>query len=60
MKVRDEVWIGIGIVVWGWFIISHLLFAFKHPWATETERLVYMVEALTFQEIPYQTMRPND
>ncbi len=38
-------------------IISYEVFAFRHPWATNTERLLYTKEALTFQYVPYKQMR---
>jgi hypothetical protein len=34
-----------------------LVFAFRHPWATDTQRLRYSWEALTFQRVEEV---PND
>jgi len=31
-----------------WFISSQIVFALRHPWLTDTERLLYIEEALMF------------
>jgi hypothetical protein len=43
-----------------YFTIAITVFGFRHPWATDTERLIYTWEALTFQRVPYETMRPRE
>lgn len=40
-----------------WLAAGHLVFAFRHPWATDTQRLRYSWEALTFQRVEEV---PND
>lgn len=42
-----------------YYVYAQTVFAFNHPWMTETERFVYSWEALTFQTVPYSTARPR-
>lgn len=41
-----------------WFVFSNTVFAFRHPWATSTERLLYIKESFLFEKVPYKKMRP--
>ena len=38
-------------VVLLWVIVSNMVFAFRHPWATDTQRFLHLWDAMTFQEI---------
>lgn len=40
-----------------YLIISSWTFAFRHPWATDMERLVHFGDALMFKKISYKEMR---
>lgn len=40
-----------------WLILSQIVFAFRHPWATDTERLVYFPTALVFGKVDYSQAR---
>ena len=37
--------------------VTSLVFAYRHPWATDMERLIYLKEALTFKKVSYKEMR---
>lgn len=41
-------------------MIASTVFAFRHPWATETERFLYFGRALTFGTVDYAEARPRD
>lgn len=43
-----------------WLVISNIVFAFRHPWATDIERLLYTKSALLFKKVPYSEMRPRE
>ncbi|HAA73262.1 MAG TPA: hypothetical protein DCE55_29240 [Planctomycetaceae bacterium] len=59
MTKRMEDIVGIAmIIVFGWLIISHFIFAMRHPWATEWERLIYTPSAIALRKVPYYQMRP--
>ena len=51
------------IAVWCAFIflfylaIANVVFALRHPWATRTEQLIHIVDALKFNKISYKEMR---
>jgi hypothetical protein len=48
------------ILFFAWWAIASLVFAFRHPWMTETERFVYAIRALTFDTVPYNEARPRE
>lgn len=35
----------------GWWIIALVVFAFRHPWMTSTQRTLHLWSALTFSEV---------
>jgi hypothetical protein len=43
-----------------WLIVATAVFAFRHPWATDTERIIYLPEAMRFERIKYSEMRGRD
>jgi TRAP-type C4-dicarboxylate transport system permease small subunit len=43
-----------------WLIVATAVFAFRHPWATDTERLIYLPEAMRFERMKYSEMRGRD
>jgi hypothetical protein len=40
-----------------YLIIASFTFAFRHPWATDMERLIHIGDALMFKKISYKEMR---
>ena len=40
-----------------WYGIGVTVFALRHPWATDTERLLHPHAVLTFEKVPYGTWR---
>ena len=43
-----------------WVAVAGTVFALRHPWATQTERVLYTVEALTFQRVDRDDMRSGE
>lgn len=50
-------------IIWCFFIfffylsIASVVFAIRHPWATDMERLIHIGDALMFNKISYTEMR---
>ena len=40
-----------------YLIVANIVFAFRHPWTTDIERLIHIGDALAFEKISYQEMR---
>ncbi len=40
-----------------YFIIANIVFAFRHPWATDMERFLHIGDAMMYNKISYQEMR---
>ena len=40
-----------------YIFVANVVFALRHPWATDTERFLYMREVLTFQRVPYEEVK---
>jgi hypothetical protein len=59
-KFLDNLPIYIAFFLFFWFGLSNIVFAFRHPWATSTERLIWTKEALFFEKVPYNKMRPRE
>jgi hypothetical protein len=34
-----------------WLVIAHAVFAFRHPWATDTQRFLHTFDALLFRQV---------
>ena len=45
------------VIFFVYLLISNLVFAFRHPWATDIERLIHIGDALMFNKISYKEMR---
>lgn len=43
-----------------WFFVANIVFAVRHPWATDTERLICIKEVLLFEKVPYSELRPRE
>jgi hypothetical protein len=41
-------------------MLAQIVFAFRHPWATDTERFLYFGRALTFGTVDYSDARPRE
>jgi hypothetical protein len=45
------------VVSFIYLIIASIVFAFRHPWATDMERFIHIGDALMFNKISYKEMR---
>ena len=45
------------VVSFIYLIIASIVFAFRHPWATDMEKLIHIGDALMFNKISYKEMR---
>jgi hypothetical protein len=34
-----------------WLVVAHAVFAFRHPWATDTQRFLHTFDALLFRSV---------
>jgi hypothetical protein len=50
---------GMVVVALLWMAICSLVFRFRHPWATETEVILHLPDAVMWREVPYDEMRPR-
>lgn len=48
--------IALGVVYVG---LACAVFAFRHPWMTQTERILHLPTAVRFGTVPYQEARPR-
>lgn len=39
--------------------VATTTFAYRHPWATDIERFLYIKEALMFKKVSYKEMREH-
>ena len=39
--------------------VATTTFAYRHPWATDIERFIYLKEALMFKKVSYKEMREH-
>ena len=46
------------IIAFVWFMISAIIFAFRHPWMTDMERLLHTPEAFMLKMVAYKDARP--
>ena len=49
----------VGLAFLLYCMTASTVFAFRHPWATETERFLYFGRALTFGTVDYAEARPR-
>lgn len=42
-----------------YLILTSWIFAFRHPWATDMERLIHIGDALILKKVSYSEMRGN-
>jgi hypothetical protein len=57
LKTCFSIVLAVGIV---WVAVASVVFAFRHPWATSTERFIYLPRALLFETIDYEEVRPRE
>jgi len=57
---RDAIAVWGMIALFGYIIVAQSVFAFRHPWATDTERFLYFGRALTFGKVDYSEARPRE
>ncbi len=43
-----------------WVILALTVWSFRHPWATKTEGLMYLPEAMKLERTSYEKMRPRE
>jgi hypothetical protein len=48
------------LAILGYVFVAQSVFAFRHPWATDTERFLYFGRALTFGKVDYSEARPRE
>jgi hypothetical protein len=41
-------------------LVAAIVFDYRHPWMTDTEKVVYGPRALTFQTVRYSEARPRE
>ena len=56
----DDIVSAIIVVLILWLAISCTVFRFRHPWATETETILNVHNALLFKKVSYDEMRPRE
>jgi len=47
------------VAVLFWWTVANFVFAVRHPWATSTERLIYLPTVMTFGSLDYDEARPR-
>jgi hypothetical protein len=55
--VRDSVLIWLGVLLFLWFFIAEIVFSFRNPWMTDTERFIHTPDALMFRKLEYKKVR---
>ncbi len=57
---RDAIFIWALLALLAYVMLAQIVFAFRHPWATDTERFLYFGRALTFGTVDYSEARPRE
>ncbi len=57
---RDAILTTALVVFVAYVTLAQIVFAFRHPWATDTERFLYFGRALTFGTVDYSEARPRE
>jgi hypothetical protein len=57
---RDAIVVWAMLALFGYIIIAQSVFAFRHPWATDTERFLYFGRAMVFGTVDYSDARPRE
>jgi hypothetical protein len=57
--IRERLFFVIALPLSLWLIAGTMTFKLRHPWATDTEILFYMKDALLFKRVSYNEMRKD-
>lgn len=57
---RDAILTSALIVLFAYVMLAQIVFAFRHPWATDTERFLYFGRAMVFGMVDYSEARPRE
>jgi hypothetical protein len=57
---RDAIFIWALLALLAYVMLAQIVFAFRHPWATDTERFLYFGRALVFGTVDYSEARPRE
>ena len=57
---RDAIVLSAMIVFLVYVLTANVVFAFRHPWATDTERFLYFGRAMAFGTVDYSDARPRE
>ncbi len=52
-----EIAIWCALIFLFYLCISSVVFALRHPWATRTEQMIHIGDALMFNKVSYKEMR---
>jgi len=56
---KDAIITSAMVAVLLYVLVAQMIFAFRHPWATDTERFLYFGRALAFGTVTYSEARPR-
>lgn len=48
------------VAIFIYILVAQSVFAFRHPWATDTERFLYFGRAMVFGKVDYSDARPRE
>ena len=57
---RDAILTGAMVALLVYVLVAQSVFAFRHPWATDTERFLYFGRAMVFGKVDYSEARPRE
>lgn len=57
--IRKRLFVIIALSLSLWLVVGTMTFKFRHPWATDTEILFHIKEALLFKRVSYNEMRKD-
>lgn len=57
---RDAIVTGALLALFVYILVAQSVFAFRHPWATDTERFLYFGRAMVFGKVDYSEARPRE
>lgn len=60
IRSRDEMLTGAMVALLVYVLVAQSVFAFRHPWATDTERFLYFGRAMVFGKVDYSDARPRE
>lgn len=57
--IKERLFFLIALPLSLWLIVGTSTFKVRHPWATDTEIMFYIKEALLFERVSYSDARKN-